>query len=109
MAIEPEDYSAHFSEFYFADRSVEVVATIGGKERRVHIDVLFDGTAEFSTQTYILQDFALQPAYPNDDMPAESHSIWVRWTDFPPTRKDTAEIALQQALGFLRERCQIRG
>jgi hypothetical protein len=103
MAIGPDDYCDFCSEFYFVDRTVEVVTTLRGEFNRVRIDVLFDGVTDYSIAAYFLEDIDVQPTYPGG-APVAHRQVWVRWSDFPWTNMPSADAALGQALGFLRER-----
>jgi hypothetical protein len=102
MAIVPDDYRDFCSEFYFVERSVEVVAALRGKFTRVRIDVLFDGGSDYSITAYVIEDIDVRPTYP-PEAPVEHRQAWVKWSDFPWTNTPSADAALGQALGFLRE------
>ena len=101
MTIGPNDYR-DFSEFYFVERTVEVVATVRGEFNRVRIDVLFDGDSDYSIAAYLLQDIDVQRTYPGGAAVAH-RQVWVKWSDFPWTNTPSADAVLRQALGFLRE------
>jgi hypothetical protein len=97
------------TEFYTIERTVELVAN----ERTYRIEVLEQnkGAKRFVTRIYQQEDIVAQPAYPMSsnqyDRKPQIYSIWesidVGWTD-----RDTADGALQQALGFLGERVKPR-
>ena len=94
------------SEFYEVEKSIEVVVSDGlGRIRIEALRSLDDG--HYSTTAYIQERVILQPAYPRiDGSPSESpkeYTIWVQYT-LPWTHGESADEALFQALGFLRER-----
>lgn len=95
------------SEFYTVEKSVEVVAKIRGEDTRIRIDVLKDNkNGSFSTKVYREEYLNVQQSYPEDENDGQEESqVWIAWTDFPWTDRDSAEGALQQALSFLEERC----
>jgi hypothetical protein len=101
MTIGPDDYR-DFTEFYFIERTVEAVVTLRGEFNRVRIDVLFDGNSDYGIAAYLLQEIEVQPTYPGGAAVA-NRQVWVRWSDFPWTNTSSADAALRQALGFLRE------
>ena len=97
------------SEFYIVEKSIEVVVTIQQQDERIRIDALLDTkTGDYSTASYIETDVTLQPTYPQThgsfDRNPEDFRIWVRY-ELPWTNRDSADAALNQALGFLEERC----
>lgn len=97
------------SEFYTIEKSIEVVVNIQGQDTQIKIDALKDGrSGKFSTKAYIEEHVTLQPTYPQTrgsyDREAEDFRVWVSY-NLPWTDRDTADAALDQALGFLRERC----
>jgi len=104
-----EELHAFCSEFYVVEKSIEVVVNIGGERRRIRIDALHDERdGHYSTISYVKEDVILQPTYPQTHgsfgrTPEDMH-VWVSF-DLPWTHLDTADHALRQALGFLRERC----
>ncbi len=104
-----------FQEVYEIVQTVDVVAALkpNGDVSTIRIEVLRDAlnpSGEFSTRAYLQEDVMLQPTYPQDgdgfQRRAESMTIWVVWVDFPWTNRDTADGALQQALGWLRDHCE---
>ena len=104
---------AFCSEFYTVEKSIEVVVRRGGESKTVRIDALRNGeTGAFSTRAYIEEHVTLQPTYPQTgnkfDKKSEDFRVCVAWTDFPWTDRDSANSAIGQALGFLRERCEQR-
>jgi hypothetical protein len=78
-------------------------------ERAYRIEVLEQniGAKRFCTRVYQQEEIVAQPAYPSSDGQYErkpqTYRIWesidVGWAD-----RDTADGALQQAMGFLGER-----
>ena len=102
-----KELHANCSEFYRVDRALEVVVSRNGQPTTVRIEALRnDETGRYSTAAYLEEHVTLQPTYP------QSHGnnpydfvIWARWIDFPWIDRESADAALRQALGFLRERC----
>lgn len=97
------------SEFYTIAKSIEVVVSIQGKNETIRIEALQDAIrGTYCTASYIKTDVTLQPTYPQTngsfDRHPEDFRIWVRY-DLPWTDRGSADEALEQALGFLRERC----
>ena len=97
------------SEFYTIEKSIEVVVTIQGQDEQIRINALREGeTGKFSTRAYIERNLTLQPTFPQTsgsfDSDPEGFRVWVDY-DLPWTNRDSADAALGQALGFLRERC----
>ena len=97
------------SEFYTIEKSIEVVVTIQGEADRIRIDALRDAkTGDYCTKAYIETHLTLQPTYPQTggsfDRNPEDVRVWVDY-DLPWTNRDSADAALGQALGFLKERC----
>ncbi len=104
-----------FQEVYEVVKTVEVVAALKpqGDGSTIRIEVLRDALnpgGDFSTRAYLQEDVTLQPTYPQDSngfqRRPESMLIWAVWVDFPWTNRDTADGALQQALGWLRDHCE---
>ncbi|MEE9250824.1 MAG: hypothetical protein V3U93_06825 [Alphaproteobacteria bacterium] len=97
------------SEFYTVEKSIEVVVKLRDGDTRIKIDALKDERAgKFSTKEYREELVTLQPTCPQTggsyDRQPEDFRIWVDY-DLPWTNRDTADAALEQALGFLKERC----
>ena len=106
---------AFCSEFYTVEKSIEVVVRIGGESRTVRIDALRDRKRDgkegaFSTSAYIQENVTLQPTYPqtdnNFDKKPENFRVWVQIYLPNILLANSADSALGQALGFLRERCE---
>jgi len=97
------------SEFYIVEKTIEVVVTISGKTETIRIDALKEGsTGKYITRAYREAHLSLQPTYPESggtlDRAPQDYRVWVHY-DLPWTDRDTADKALDQALGFLKERC----
>ena len=100
---------AFCSEFYTIEKSIEVVVTIQGQSERIRIDSLQEeNTGNYSTKAYIERGLTLQQTYPQTrgsfDRDPENFRVWVDY-DLPWTHQDSADAALGQAVGFLKERC----
>ena len=67
-----------------------------------------DLVAAKRTAAYIEEEITVQPTYPHTDgdfsRPQESVTVWIDY-NLPWTDRDSADAALAQALGFLKERC----
>ncbi|WP_040551577.1 hypothetical protein [Rheinheimera nanhaiensis] len=97
------------SEFYTVKKTIEVVVPIQGADERIRIDALEDGqTGKFSTKAYIEESLTIQPTYPQSNgafsRKPQDYRIWVDY-NLPWTNRDTVDDALNQALGFLKEKC----
>jgi hypothetical protein len=98
------------NEFYFVDKSMEVVVTLRDGPRRIRIDTLRspDPPIRYGTISYIEEEILVQLVYPEPEGDAErkpqSLTTWVCY-DLPWTDGASADAALAQALSFLRERC----
>jgi hypothetical protein len=57
---------------------------------------------EFSTNVYVRRRVKVQPTFPDDIFGSEIF-VWSLIVEFPFTRRDTAEGAIAQALGFLKD------
>jgi len=98
--------ASKFSEVYEVERTIEVVATLGGQNERIRIDALRDySTGTYSTRAYIAYDAALLNSYAAKagKTATDDHEIWVLY-DLPWTNRTNANDALVQALSFLDER-----
>ncbi|MBU2514551.1 hypothetical protein KJ966_24765 [bacterium] len=97
------------SEFYSLTKAIEVVVSIRGTNETVRIEILKDErTDKYHVHTYIKNHVTLQPTYPQTsgsfDQKTKDFYIWVDY-DLPWVIQDSADVALNQALGFLKERC----
>jgi hypothetical protein len=104
-----ENLHSFCNEFYTVEKVIEVVVNLGGQSRRVRISALRDPKGKFSTRAQIEEDITVQPTYPQSNgqftNKPVSHRVWVV-LDFPWTDRTTADDALRQALGFLRDMCK---
>ncbi|WP_417799070.1 hypothetical protein [Terasakiella pusilla] len=99
----------HCNEFYTVAKTIEVVVLINGEQCHIRIDALKDETqGVYTTHSYFEENVTLQPTYPNSgglfQRPTQDYQIWTSF-NLPWTRSDTADGALNQALGWLSERC----
>ena len=97
------------SELDVVEKAVHAVASVGGQDRQIRIEVLkslVDG--HYHTRAYMLEDVTFQPSFPCEDgaftRKPRSMSVWITWVDFPWTHTNSADSALAQALGFLGDR-----
>ncbi|MGY3575298.1 hypothetical protein [Bradyrhizobium sp. USDA 4504] len=94
------------SEFYIIERTVELVAN--KNTYRIEVIKSVAGAEHYSTRVYQREDYVLQPAYPwssanGYERKPETVEMW-KSIDVGWTQRDTADGALNQALGFLGER-----
>jgi hypothetical protein len=107
--LNPQSY-AFCREFYIVEKTIEVVVSIGGELNRIRIDALHGpgATIAYSTKAYIEEDITVQPTWPQSNgqfaQPPKSVSVWIDY-DLPWTDRSSADDAIAQALGFLRQRC----
>jgi hypothetical protein len=100
------------SEFYSVEKTVEVVVNRNGQTSTVRLEALRDEeNGHYCTRAYIEEAVTLQPTYPQSmgkfERKSEDFRIMVPFPDFPWVNSDTAESALRQSLGFLKERCTV--
>lgn len=103
--INPNTYSK-CSEFYEVAKTVEFVKNHAGEDKQFRIDALHDLKAgNFSTAVYVKESFTLQPTYPQTngafDRKPEDAYIWIAYNNVGWTNRNTADEAIEQALGFL--------
>jgi hypothetical protein len=97
------------SEFYTVEKTIEVVVTIAGESETIRIDAIKEGnTGKYSTRACRIEHLTVQPTYPQSggsfDCVPQDYRVWVDY-DLPWTDRDSADAALNQALGFLKDRC----
>ncbi len=97
------------NEFYVVEKTVEVVVQISGESQTIRIEALQSLLqGKYSTRAYIQEHVTVQPTYPKTggkfDREPESMRVWADY-DLPWTNRESADDALNQALGFLSERC----
>lgn len=99
---------AFASEFYVIEKTIEVVVNIKGENETIKIEAHHDlADGSYKTRAFIQENLTLQPTYPQvggkfGNKP-DDFRVYVDY-DLPWTHRDSADEALQQALGFLRER-----
>lgn len=98
-------------EFYVVEKSIEVVVKMSGEPQTIRIEALQalpDG--KYCTRAYIQEYVTLQPTFPQTgrkfDRKPEDMCVWVDYS-LPWTDRESADEALNQALGFLREKCSV--
>ena len=99
-------------EFYVVEKVVEVVVQISGEPQTIRIEAIRSlPQGKYSTRAHIQENVTVQPTYPQTgskfDHKLKDVCIWVNY-DLPWTNRDGADGAdgaLNQALGFLKERC----
>ena len=101
------------SEYHILEKAIEVVTKIGGIDRQFRIEALHgpESVIPYSARCYMRVDIAVQPAHPSPGGPggkSETVSVWAQY-DLPGTETDSADIAIEQALGLLRQRSDTGG
>ena len=102
------------SEYYILEKAIEVVTKIGGVDRQFRIEALHgpESVIPYSARCYMRVDIAVQPAHPDSpgepESKSETVSVWAQY-DLPETAADSADVAIEHALGLLRERSETRG
>jgi hypothetical protein len=94
-------------EFYVVEKTVELVITTEHNSVTIRVEALHDPRkGEFHARAYSREEFRIQPANLQTnsgcDCPGEVKSLWVNY-DLPWTCRSTADDAISQALGFLRD------
>ena len=97
------------NEFYVIEKTVEVVVEISGESQSIRIEALQSFPhLKYSTRAYIQKHVTVQPTYPktgsNFELKPKDVCIWADY-DLPWTDRESADQAINQALGFLKERC----
>jgi len=97
-------------EFHTVEKTLQVAAIRNGEETTVKLEALRnEKTGRYKTRAYYEENFTLQPTYPKahgkHTREPDDFVTWVPWVDFPWVDRETADAALWQALGFLRDRC----
>jgi len=98
------------SEFYLIEKSVEVVVHIHGESETLRIEALRDlRDGHYCTRSFIQEHLTIQSTYPqsngNFGRKPEEFRVWVSY-DLPWIDRDSADGAIEQALGFLSEHCR---
>ena len=102
------------SEYHILEKAIEVVTKIGGIDRQFRIEALHgpESVIPYSARCYIRVDIAVQPAPPGapggPGGKSETVSVWAQY-DLPGTETDSADMAIEQALGVLRQRSETGG
>lgn len=96
-------------ESYVVEKIIEVVVQISGEPRTIRIEALRSlPQGKYSTRAQIEENVTVQPTYPQTgskfDQKPKDVCIWVNYS-LPWTDRESADEALNQALGFLKERC----
>jgi hypothetical protein len=98
------------SEFYTIEKVIEVVVPLGEGDATIRIEAQRnEDTGRYRTVAYAEEHATLQPTYPQADgafeLAPQDYRLWVSY-ELPWTDSDTADGALEEALGFLEERCE---
>ncbi|AGA31683.1 hypothetical protein [Singulisphaera acidiphila] len=90
-------------ELYVVEKTVEVVVSIQGEPEFIRIEAFHDLQAgRYKTRSCMQAKVKLQAAHGNQGL--IETDAWVDY-DLPWTDGETADEVVEQALGFLRERC----
>lgn len=99
------------SEFYTLAQSVTIVMKWQVEATTIRVDVLKKETADkpkYVSRAFRQEEVTLQPSYPEENGKLTSkptrYEVWVTH-ETPWVDGSTAEQALSQTLGFLREQC----
>jgi hypothetical protein len=97
------------SEYYVLEKAIEVTTKIGGADRQFRIEALHgpESAIPYSTRCYIRANISVQPDHTIGDK-SETVTVWVQY-DLPVIATDSADVAIERALGLLRERSDTRG
>jgi hypothetical protein len=89
------------SEYQVFEKAIEVTSKIGGVDRRFRIEALHapESVIPYSARCYIRVD--LDTAGAPGGKP-ERVSVWAQY-DLPRSGSESADMAIEHALGFLRE------
>jgi len=80
-------------EFYTVEKTIEIVLMIGGEDRELRIQAMKNEIASsYTTSAYIKEIISENPRI----------TVWASYVQLPWTKADSADAALQQALGYLR-------
>jgi hypothetical protein len=100
------------SEYYILDKAIEVVTKIGGADRQFRIEALHgpESVIPYRTCCYIRANITVQHDHTSGELgsKAETVTVWAQY-DLPAIATDSADLAIEQALGLLRERSDTRG
>lgn len=96
----------HCFEFYLVEKSIEVVVNLKvGSESTIRINALRDMKDNvYSTRAYVERRCNIQFAEEEGGR-EEQLTTWVEY-ELPWVRRDSADEALNDALSWLRERCE---
>jgi hypothetical protein len=87
------------SEYYVVEKGIEVVAKIAGVDRLFRIEALHgpESVIPYRARCYIRTNIRVETNG------TESVAVWAYY-DLPGTERNSADEALERALGLLRER-----
>jgi hypothetical protein len=96
-------------EAYEVEKTIEVVVAIAGQTQRIRIEALRSiSGGHYCTRASIESCVTVQPTFPQTnrtfDNKPEDVTIWAHY-DLPWVNRQSADDALKQALGWLKERC----
>ena len=96
------------SEYYVVVKVIEVIAKMEGVEKHFRIEALHgpESVIPYSTRCYTNIRVAISTPLGSGnelDLRPDIVSMWAHY-DLPPAAGDSADAAIERALGFLRER-----
>ena len=94
-------------EFYIVEKTVELAITTENHSATIRIEALLNPkNGNYHTRAYSREEFRIQPTNPQVSIgcncPGEVKFMWMN-CDLPWTSRPTADAAISQALGFLRD------
>lgn len=104
--IDPTAYE-FASGLSIVEKMVEVEVDFGDTSETIRIEAKFDPSrGSYSTAAYRLEHFTIQPTYPivggRFERTPEEVQLWVDY-ELPWTDRESADAAIEQALGFLSD------
>ena len=92
-------------EIYVVEKTIDIVVKMAGESKNIRIEALKslpDG--KYSTRAFIYEHLTVQTTYPQTgskfDQKPKDAGVWIDYS-MPWTNRDSADEALNQALGFL--------
>jgi hypothetical protein len=92
------------SDYQVFEKAIEVTSKIGGVDRRFRIEALHapESVIPYTTRCYIRVDLHAAGELGKK----ETISVWAQY-DLPKTGSESADTAIEHALGYLRERSSV--
>lgn len=96
------------SEFYTVEHTIDVVANYRGGAEHFRLEAVRKSTGDYRVRAYMEQNIVIEQLGNRNDSIELGKTQAKVWVDFelpPILSAKTAEQALGQSLGWLRERC----